>query len=103
VSTLLDLSPKLPTLKVIIALGDIPEAARTIANAWGGERGIQILTLSEGLFVLCSLHLVLGVTVSCSVEIIGEKTPLPPPPVTSDTIATICYTSVSDFSMRHDP
>ncbi|KAF9648062.1 long-chain-fatty-acid-CoA ligase [Thelephora ganbajun] len=74
VSTLLSLSPKLPTLKTIITLGEIPEAARKIADAWGKECGIKILTLNE-------------------VEAIGAKTSLPPPPVTADTIATICYTS----------
>jgi hypothetical protein len=48
VSTLLGLSPKLPTLKTIVALGEIPEAARKLADAWGKERGVRILTLSEG-------------------------------------------------------
>ena len=47
VSTLLSLSPKLPTLKTIVALGDIPEAARELADAWGKERRIRILTLDE--------------------------------------------------------
>ena len=48
VSTLLSLSLKLPTLKTIVALGEIPEATRKIADAWGKERGIQVLTLNEG-------------------------------------------------------
>ena len=48
VSTLLSLSPKLPTLKTIITLGEVSEPAHTIADAWGRERGIRILTLSEG-------------------------------------------------------
>ena len=51
VSTLLSLSPKLPTLKIIVALGEIPEDARKIADAWGKERGIRILTLNEGELV----------------------------------------------------
>ena len=48
VSTLLSLSPKLPTLKTIVSLGEIPEVARKIAGAWGVARGIRVLTLSEG-------------------------------------------------------
>ena len=48
VSTLLSLSPKLPTFKTIIALGEISELVHTIADACGRERGIRILTLSEG-------------------------------------------------------
>lgn len=74
VSTLLGLSPKLPALKTIVAMGEISEAARRVVNAWGNARKIRILTLSE-------------------VETIGKEAPLPPPLVTADTIATICYTS----------
>lgn len=48
VSTLLSLSPKLPTLKTIVALGEVPEGARKIADAWGNGHGIRIFTLSEG-------------------------------------------------------
>ena len=54
VSALLGLSPKLPTLKTIVALGEIPEAARTLADAWGKERGVRVLTLKEREFVLFS-------------------------------------------------
>ena len=55
VSTLLTLSPKLPALKTIVALGDIPEAARKIADAWGKERRIRVLTLNERKCVLGDL------------------------------------------------
>ena len=103
VTILLGLSPKLPTLKTIIALGDIPGDARSIATAWGRERGIRILTLSEGKFVFGSLHLILDLTISRSVEAIGEEMPLPPPPVTADSVATICYTSVSDLPVGRVP
>ena len=48
VSTLLSLSPKLPTLKTIVTLGEIPGDARKITDAWGKGRGIRIFTLSEG-------------------------------------------------------
>ena len=48
VSTLLSLSPKLPTLKTIVTLGEIPGDARKTADAWGKDRGIRIFTLTEG-------------------------------------------------------
>jgi len=102
VSTLLSLSPKLPALKTIVALGDISEAARKIADAWGKERRIRILTLNEREHVLGDLHFA-SLTGPDSVETIGAQTPLPPPPVTADTIATICYTSVSDLHQPHSP
>jgi len=102
-SALLSLSLKLPTLKTIITLEEIPEAARKIADAWGKERGIRVLTLNEGVFVFGFLHFALGLTGSDSVEAIGVKTPLPPPLVTADTIATICYTSVRVFPVCHFP
>ena len=100
-STLLGLSPKLPALRTIVSLEEIPEDARRIADAWGKERRVRILTLKEGEVtfrfprarVTASL-----ITVSGSVEAIGEKSPLPPPPVTAGTIATICYTSVCILS-----
>lgn len=59
VSTLLGLSPKLPTLKAIVALGDIHEAARKLADTWGKERGIQVLTLNEGKLAFCFPHFVI--------------------------------------------
>lgn len=59
VSTLLGLSPKLPTLKTIISLEEIPEAARKIADAWGKECGIRVLTLNESKPTLGLPHLAL--------------------------------------------
>jgi hypothetical protein len=46
-SRLLSLSPKLPALKTIVVLGDIPEAVHKFADAWGKDRGIRVLTLNE--------------------------------------------------------
>ena len=56
VSTLLGLSPKLPTLKTIVSFEEIPEAARKIADAWGKERGIRIFTLDDSKLVFGFLH-----------------------------------------------
>ena len=56
VSALLGISPKLLTLKTIISLGEIPEAARKIADAWGKARGIRVLTLNESKLVFGCLH-----------------------------------------------
>ena len=56
VSTLLGLSPKLPTLKSIVSFGEIPEAARKIADAWGKEREIRIFTLDDSKLVFGFLH-----------------------------------------------
>lgn len=99
-STLLSLSPKLPALKTIITLGGIPEDARKIADAWGKERRIRILTLNERENLVGNLCF-LSLTGPDLVETIGAQTPLPPPPTTADTIATICYTSVSDLAKPH--
>jgi long-chain acyl-CoA synthetase len=52
VSTLLSLSRKLPALKTIIALGDLPEPARRLADSWSKERGVRVLTLAERELVL---------------------------------------------------
>jgi len=101
VSTLLSLSPKLPTVKTIITLGDIPGDARKLADAWGKEHRIRILTLNERELAFGNLHFV-SLMGPGPVEVIGVKTPLFPPPVTADTIATICYTSVSDLA-NHIP
>ena len=60
VSTLLGSSTKLPTLKTIVALGEIPEAARKVAEAWSKERGIRVLTLNEGKFALGLPNVVLA-------------------------------------------
>ena len=102
VSTLLSLSPKLSALKTIVALGDISEAARKIADAWGKERRIRILTLHERERVPGNLHFasLMGTDL---VETTGAQAFLPPPPITADTIATICYTSVSDLRQPHSP
>lgn len=47
VSALLGLSPKLPTLKIIVAIGEISAAPRELLDAWSKQRGIQVMTISE--------------------------------------------------------
>ncbi|KAF9791176.1 hypothetical protein BJ322DRAFT_1017734 [Thelephora terrestris] len=87
-STTLSLSSKLSTLETAVALGEILEAPRNLADARDKEREIWILTLSEDL------------TGSRSVEKVGEKSHLPPQLVTADMIATICYTSRTTANPR---
>jgi long-chain acyl-CoA synthetase len=47
VSALLDLSPKLPTLKIIVAIGEIAAAPRELLDAWSKQRGIRVMTILE--------------------------------------------------------
>ncbi|KAF9648046.1 acetyl-CoA synthetase-like protein, partial [Thelephora ganbajun] len=91
VSALLSLSPKLPTLKIIVAMGEISPAPKEFLDAWSKQRKIRVMTLAERKYFFeypCDdAHLV------NPVEEIGAKSPIEPPTVTSETIATICYTS----------
>jgi hypothetical protein len=47
VSALLGLSPKLPTLKIIVAIGEISAAPKELLDAWSKQREIRIITLAE--------------------------------------------------------
>ena len=47
VSALLTLSPKLPTLKIIVATGEIPAAPKGLLDAWSRQREIRVITLAE--------------------------------------------------------
>ncbi|KIP09103.1 hypothetical protein PHLGIDRAFT_126556 [Phlebiopsis gigantea 11061_1 CR5-6] len=74
VTTILKLSSKLPLIKAIVVMSELPQESRKIYEAWGAQVGIKIYDLSQ-------------------VEEIGKanlKKPVYPP---SDAIASICYTS----------
>jgi len=47
VSALLSLSPKLPTLRIIVAMGEIPAAPKDLLDAWSKQREIRVITLAE--------------------------------------------------------
>jgi len=47
VSVLLGLSPKLPTLKIIVAIGEISPASRELLDTWSKQREIRVVTLGE--------------------------------------------------------
>lgn len=47
VSVLLDLSPKLPTLKIVVSIDEIPAAPRELLDAWSKQRGIRVMTILE--------------------------------------------------------
>ena len=52
---LLKLSPKLPTLKIIISMDDASDDARRVLADWGKTRDIKIMTIDERgllLFIL---------------------------------------------------
>ena len=92
VSALLSLSPKLPTLKTIVAIGEVSAAPKDLLDAWSKQRGIRVITLAERKCLLSSS--VIDTHRVDPVEETGAKSPIKPPTVTSETVATICYTSV---------
>lgn len=47
VSTVLKLAAKLPTLKVIVAMAEIPAEEKKIYQAWGEQVGIKVMDLPE--------------------------------------------------------
>lgn len=47
VLTLLSLSPKLPTLKTIVVIGEISAAPKELFDAWSKQREIRVMTLAE--------------------------------------------------------
>jgi len=55
VSTLLSLSPKLPTLKIIVAIDEISAAPKELLDAWSQQRKIRVMTLAECKFFFTSL------------------------------------------------
>ena len=47
VSTVLKLAGKIPTLKVIVAMADLPAESKKIYEAWGEQVGIKVMYLPE--------------------------------------------------------
>jgi long-chain acyl-CoA synthetase len=47
VSALLSLSPKLPTLKIIVAIGETSATQKELLDAWSTQRGVRVVTLAE--------------------------------------------------------
>jgi long-chain acyl-CoA synthetase len=47
ISALLSLSPKLPTLKIIVAIGEISAAPKELLDAWSQQRKIRVMTMAE--------------------------------------------------------
>ncbi|KAF9777881.1 hypothetical protein BJ322DRAFT_1094908 [Thelephora terrestris] len=73
-ATVLSIAHKLPALKTIVTIGPLHAEAKNILGLWSKQNNIKVFEMSE-------------------LEEIGAKNPLPPPTVTADTVATICYTS----------
>jgi long-chain acyl-CoA synthetase len=101
VSALLSLSPKLPTLKIIVAIGEISAASKELLDVWSRQRKIQVINFAERESPFLTSFAV-GTYPMSTVEEIGAKVPIEPPTVTPETIATICYTSVREI-LSHKP
>ncbi|GBE82345.1 acetyl-CoA synthetase-like protein [Sparassis latifolia] len=71
---LLQLGPKVPTLRMIVVMDSISPESRKILGAWGQERNIIVRDILE-------------------VEELGAQNPMDPVRATPDQLATICYTS----------
>lgn len=52
VSVLLNLSPKLPTLKIIVAIGEVAAASKELLDVWSKQREIRVMTLAECMYLL---------------------------------------------------
>ncbi|KAI0797878.1 acetyl-CoA synthetase-like protein [Abortiporus biennis] len=74
IPALLKLSPKTPVVKIIVSMDELSEESHRILAAWGKEKKIKVQTWQE-------------------FEDFGKANLIPPVKVTSDTVATICYTS----------
>lgn len=74
VGTILSIAHKLPALKTIVTIEPLQAEAKNILKLWAEQKNIKVFEMSE-------------------LEEIGARNPLPPPTVTADTVATICYTS----------
>ena len=57
VSALLSLSPKLPTLKIIVAIGEISAAPKELLDAWSKQREIRVMTLTERKYLFERFHI----------------------------------------------
>ncbi|KAI0755282.1 long-chain-fatty-acid-CoA ligase [Daedaleopsis nitida] len=71
---LLTLSPKLPTLKMIVSLEAMDDDQKRVLTAWGKTHNIRFMDIAE-------------------VEEFGRKHLIDVIPATSSTVASICYTS----------
>ncbi|EKM55531.1 uncharacterized protein PHACADRAFT_256225 [Phanerochaete carnosa HHB-10118-sp] len=74
VSTVLKLAGKIPTLKVILAMGALSTESKQICRAWGEQVAIKVMDLPE-------------------LEELGEANLKKPTYPSSDALACICYTS----------
>ncbi|OSX65186.1 hypothetical protein POSPLADRAFT_1065120 [Postia placenta MAD-698-R-SB12] len=71
---LLNLAPRVPNLKLIVSLHNLSAESKTILDAWGKEKNIQVINLLE-------------------LEEMGTANPIEPITPTPHQLATICYTS----------
>lgn len=74
IPALLKLAPKAAAMKMIVSFDGLNPDARKALVAWGETVGVQVKEFSE-------------------LEKYGEEHLIPPLPVSSDTIASLCYTS----------
>ncbi|EMD38497.1 hypothetical protein CERSUDRAFT_153411 [Gelatoporia subvermispora B] len=74
IPALLKLAPKIPTVKLIVAIDELSPESKRILAEWGQERNVKVQDLPE-------------------FEAFGNANLSEPVDATPDTIATICYTS----------
>ncbi|KAI0712575.1 acetyl-CoA synthetase-like protein [Earliella scabrosa] len=71
---LLTLSPKLPTLKMVVSIEPLEDDEKRVLNAWAKSRNLKFMDIAE-------------------LEEFGRANLIDVIPATSSTLATICYTS----------
>jgi long-chain acyl-CoA synthetase len=101
VSTLLKLAPKVPCLKLVVIIGSIPVQSAKVYIEWGQSVGIRVQEWHDRTFFTHEQYLQ-NLTFS-SVEAYGKAHLIEPIKPTPDTIASICYTSVSGISPLCQP
>lgn len=102
----LQLAPRTPALKIVVLMEEIAQDAKSVLVSWGETLNVAVMDLTEGMSFLLDLQAEYNIQHPCFiVEALGNANPSTPPPASSDTIATICYTSVSNISAsrRTDP
>lgn len=94
ISTLLKLASKTPCVKLIVIIDTIPPQSAKLFAEWGQSVGIRIQELHERASLVFA-NAVHQINIA-PVEAYGKANLIAPIKPTPDTIATICYTSVSD-------
>ena len=99
IATILKLSSRIPQVKAILAMTQLPEESKKIYQAWGEQVGIKIYDLPQSKSAV--LVFGNGLITLIAVEELGKANLKKPVYPSSDAIATICYTSVCNSLLFH--